>query len=226
MDFPGVQLEFHRLRNTMDPFFTMSDNELCSMLGGKTRGELLQLRYPDNVLLCLLFHHQTAYTKTNYSLNTFDTIVGVATMAPELILEHGSRNALNFAARNYDLLFREFFNILKDGNDMEEVCHKVLYESDYGIPSANVLEMLLRGGAKVNGENSAGQTPLVMSLMHHCTLDVDTVNTLLKFKADPNLPTRDHVTPLECVLKAAKLETNSLSKIVSSLLQAGAKVWC
>ncbi len=193
----------------------------------------MQLRYPDNVLNTML-HYEACNSKLNYSIAMYDAMVEVAKKAPELILERGinlgnnvmgpsGNDALGFAARNYDLMFREFLNIL--GKDqLAEACNRVLYDDDRSLPSASVVRLLLQGGAEVNRVNSSGQTLLIKSLMYQSAWDFDLTKTLLECKADPNFPSKTHGTPLQCVLNATRLTTNQLKRIIHALLEAGATV--
>src|SRR5678816_2726118 len=98
-------------------------------------------------------------------------------------------------------------SIVDDDSD-NVLMHAALYAS------ANVMELLLKKGAKVNSRNKAGETALMW-----CMHDKTKVALLLKFGADVNAAARSGNTPLliGCV-------GNNQYEIVKMLLNKGANI--
>jgi ankyrin repeat protein len=88
----------------------------------------------------------------------------------------------------------------------------LMYAALYG--STDVMELLLRKGAKINGRNKANETALMW-----CVHDKNKVELLLKYGADINASARSGNTPLliGCV-------GNNQYEIVKMLLNKGANI--
>jgi hypothetical protein len=78
----------------------------------------------------------------------------------------------------------------------------------------DIINILLKAGAKVNAKDSDGLTPLMNAAMHNENLDV--ITTLLKAGADVNAKSKDGTTPLMCV------RDNPNPDVFDTLLSAGA----
>ena len=87
---------------------------------------------------------------------------------------------------------------------------------------ADIIDVLLAGGADPNVFNDAGMTPLLLVLTNKQS--IAPTEALLAGGADPNAPRPDDMTPLHIVLDYSKLfwEGPGISVMVKALLRAGA----
>jgi ankyrin repeat protein len=147
------------------------------------------------------------------SLRSISIIVGSLLLT--FLATSQSTHPLFMAVKNNDV--KQIKALLDDGkadvsivdDDSDNV---LMYAALYA--SADVMELLLKKGAKINGTNKAGETALMW-----CMHDKNKVALLLKYGADVNAAARSGNTPLliGCV-------GNDKYETVKTLLDKGADV--